>query len=203
LTLHLGHISSKKSSDGDGFGLAYTGGSPSIFFAGFEGTDESGDASYLTEADARLVKFPALLSLSEGWDGDCGAGAGGVGCTSGVGILGTLLALFGRGVGSGRTLFFAFPKILSRRSRMDLSRINSIAAVRCEFKPDEELRMILEIKIPSTEDFSLDWKSSCSISLTRLWLCGGHVSAMGCQESWNELLRSEGREQLMYDVVLI
>jgi len=41
LTLHLGHISSKKSSDGDGFGSTYTGGSSSIFFAGFEGTDES------------------------------------------------------------------------------------------------------------------------------------------------------------------
>ena len=86
---------------------------------------------------------------------------------------------------------------------MDLSRINSIAAVRCGFKLEEELRMMLETRAPSTEDFSLDWKSSCSISLIRLWLCGSHISAMGCHESWNEVLRSERREQLVYDIVLI
>ena len=63
--------------------------------------------------------------------------------------------------------------------------------------------MIPEIKIASIEDFSFDWKSSCSISLTRLWLCGNYVSVVGCQESSNELLCSEGREQLVHDVVLI
>jgi len=78
-----------------------------------------------------------------------------------------------------------------------------MAAARCEFRPDEELRIMLEIKAPSTKGFSSDWKSSCSISLTRSWLYGSYVSAMGCQESWTELPRSEGREQLMHDVVLI
>ena len=78
-----------------------------------------------------------------------------------------------------------------------------MAAVRCEFRPDEELRMMSEIKAPSTEDFNLDRKSSYSISLTSLWLCGGYVSAICCQESWNEVLCSERREQLMYDIVLI
>jgi len=78
-----------------------------------------------------------------------------------------------------------------------------MAAARCEFRPDEELRIMLEIKAPSTEGFNSDWKSSCSITLTRLWLCGSYVSTMGCQGSWNELLRSEGREQFVYDVVLI
>ena len=48
---------------------------------------------------------------------------------------------------------------------MDLSKINSMAAAWCEFSPDEELRIILERKAILTEDFSLDWKSSCSISL--------------------------------------
>ena len=78
-----------------------------------------------------------------------------------------------------------------------------MAAVRCEFRPDEEFRMMSETKAPSTEDLNLDWKSSYSISLTSLWLYGGYVSAIGCQESWNEVLRSEGREQLVYDIVLI
>ena len=54
---------------------------------------------------------------------------------------------------------------------MDLSRINSIAAARCEFRPDEELRMMSETKASSTNGFSSDWKNSCSISLIRLWLC--------------------------------
>ena len=86
---------------------------------------------------------------------------------------------------------------------MDLSRINFMAAARCEFSPDEELRIMPEIKAPSTESFSSDWKSSCSISLTRSWLCGNYVSAMGPQESRNELPRGEGREQLVHDIVLI
>jgi hypothetical protein len=79
-----------------------------------------------------------------------------------------------------------FVKILSRRSSMDLSRINSMAAVRCEFRPEEELRIMSDTKAPSTEGFSLDWKSSCSISLIRLWLCGSYVGPMGCRESWND-----------------
>ena len=78
-----------------------------------------------------------------------------------------------------------------------------MAAARCECRPDEELRIMPETKAPSTEGFSSDRKSSCSISLTRSWLCGCYVSAMGRQESWNELPRSEGREQLIHDVVLI
>ena len=69
-----------------------------------------------------------------------------------------------------------------------------MAAVRCELKPDEEFRMISETKAPSTEGFSLVRKSSYSISLACLWLYESSVSAMGYHESWNELLRSEGRE---------
>ena len=81
--------------------------------------------------------------------------------------------------------------------------INPMAAVRCEFRPDEELRMMSETRAPSTEGFSLDRKSSYSIFLTLLWLCGSYVSVMSCQEAWNELLRSERGEQLMHDIVLI
>jgi hypothetical protein len=50
-----------------------------------------------------------------------------------------------------------------------------MAAVRCELRPDEELRMMSDTKAPSTERFSLDWKSSCSISLIGLWLCESYV----------------------------
>jgi len=78
-----------------------------------------------------------------------------------------------------------------------------MVAARCECRPDEEFRIMLEIKAPSTEGFSSDWKSSYSIFLTRLWLRGSYVSSMGRQKSWNELPRGEGREQLMHDVVLI
>jgi len=78
-----------------------------------------------------------------------------------------------------------------------------MAAVRCEFRPDEEFRMMSETKAPLTEDFNLDRKSSYSISPTSLWLCRGYVSVIGCQESWNEVLRSKGREQFRYDIVLI
>jgi len=61
--------------------------------------------------------------------------------------------------------------------------INSMAAVRYEFRSDEELRMMPEIKAQSTEGFSLYRNSSYSISLIRLWLCGSYVSAMDYQES--------------------
>jgi len=81
--------------------------------------------------------------------------------------------------------------------------INSMIAVRCELRPDEELRMMPEIKVPSTEGFSLDRKSSYSISLTPLWLCGSYVRVVSCQESWNGLPGSERREQLMHNIVLI
>ena len=78
-----------------------------------------------------------------------------------------------------------------------------MTAVRCELRPDEELRNMPEIKAPSTEGFSLDRKSSYSISLTPLWLYGSYVSVMSCQESRNELPGIERREQLMHNIVLI
>ena len=78
-----------------------------------------------------------------------------------------------------------------------------MAAARCEYRPDEELRIMPEIKAPSTEGFSSDWKNSCSISLTRSWLYRNDVSAMGRQESQNELPRSGGRKQFVHDIVLI
>ena len=57
-----------------------------------------------------------------------------------------------------------------------------MAAVRCKFSPDEELRMVSETRVSSTECFSLDRKSSCSISLIRLWLRESYISTMECQE---------------------
>jgi len=81
--------------------------------------------------------------------------------------------------------------------------INSMAVVRCEFRPDEERRMMPGIKAQSIEGFSLYRNSSYSISPARLWLHGSYISVMSCQESWNELLCSERREQLVHDIVLI
>ena len=78
-----------------------------------------------------------------------------------------------------------------------------MTAARCELRPDEEFRMISETKAPSTEGFSLDRKSSHSISLTCSWLYVSYVSVMGYHGSWNKLLRSERGEQLVNDVVLI
>jgi len=81
--------------------------------------------------------------------------------------------------------------------------INSMAAVRCEFRPGGELRMMPGIKAQSTEGFSLYRNSSYSISLIRLWLCGSYISTMDYQESGMGSLRSERREQLIYGIVLI
>jgi len=67
--------------------------------------------------------------------------------------------LLGSGTGSGCNESLTLATALSRRSRTDLSKINSIAAVRCGVSPDEELRMILDSKLPSIKGFSLDWKS--------------------------------------------
>ena len=53
---------------------------------------------------------------------------------------------------------------------MDLSKSNSMAAEQCGFSPDEVLRIILESEVVPTRGFKPDWKSSCSISLIRLWL---------------------------------
>ena len=57
-----------------------------------------------------------------------------------------------------------------------------MAAVQYEFRPDQELRMMPEIKAQSTEGFSLDRNRSYSISLIRLWLCVSYVSTMDYQE---------------------
>ena len=87
---------------------------------------------------------------------------------------------------------FASIETPSRRSCMDLSKINSMTAARCEFSPDEELRMILESKAPSTDGFSSDWKSSCSISLICLWLHVSYISKISRRLSGNTLPRNTG-----------
>lgn len=64
--------------------------------------------------------------------------------------------------------------------------------------------MMLESKARSTKGFSLDQKSSCSISLISSCLPRGvHVNLMNFSESRNGLLRGEGREELFNDIVLI
>ena len=78
------------------------------------------------------------------------------------------LLLLGSGTGPGCGDSLTLANVLSRRSCMDLSKISSRAAVRCGLSPDEELPMILESRFASTKGFSLDWKSSCSMSLIRL-----------------------------------
>ena len=124
-----------------------------------------------------------VASLGKDCDSSCGAGAGAESQTSGMGTFGASLVLLARGVGSGRKLFFALVNHPLATFSMDPSTINSMAAARCELKPDEELRMMPETKAPSTEGFSLGRNSSYSISLVRLRLCGSYVSVMSCRES--------------------
>jgi len=86
LTLHVGHLSSTKSSGGDGFVLTSVGGSSHPHLTSFvdpEG-DEPCGASWLAEADPRLMTMP-VFSLGDDHDGDCDAVAGVEGCTYGVG----------------------------------------------------------------------------------------------------------------------
>ena len=185
--LHFRHTSYTVSSDRDAPTLASAGGSSCrvtfVFFAGFERVCESCDASSLTEAGAGLV-LTLGLALASG--NDCGGGCNtvtGTGdCTCRMEILSPSQVPVGRGVGSGRRESSIFVNALSRRACMDLSNINSVAAVRCQFRPEEELLMRSDSKAPSTECFSLDWKSSCCISLTSLWLWGSYVSTTGRQE---------------------
>ena len=89
-------------------------------------------------------------------DGKHCGGCGAVGFTSGVGMIDPSLVSLDGGVGSGRKLFLTLINILSRRSWMDLSKGNSIAAARCESRPDEELRTISGTNPLSTEGFSFD-----------------------------------------------
>ena len=142
---------------------------------------ESSDAPHLTEGDGGWGQR-SELGFSDDGDGSCGAGTGlGVGagagagirvgvkagdCTRGMEISGASL-LLGWVVGPDRSIFFVFVNTRSRRSWMDLPKINPMTAVRCGLSPDEELRIVLGSKVASTKGFNLDWKSSCSISLIR------------------------------------
>jgi len=140
------------------------------------GVSECSDASHLTEGDAGRPVEPAL-GFGEDGDGSCEAGMGvGVGggagagdrrrdCTCGMDMSASLL--FGLVVGLDRRAIFAFVDTLSRRSCIDLPKINRMIAVRCGLSPDEEPRITLGSKVGSTKGFNLDWKSSCSISLMR------------------------------------
>ena len=144
----------------------------------------SSDASYLTVGDAGRAGKSAL-GFGDDVDCSCGAGTGvgveagagaemgvvGAGvrtgkCTCGMEMYGTSL-LWGWVVAFDPSVFFAFVNTLSRRSCMDLPKINAMAAVWCGLSPDEELRIVLGSKVASTKGFSLDWNSSCSISLIR------------------------------------
>ena len=51
---------------------------------------------------------------------------------------------------------FALAAILSLCSRIDLSKINSMDAARCEFSPEDELLMISEREEPSTDDLNFE-----------------------------------------------
>lgn len=140
------------------------------------------------------VSLGANRGLGGGRDTGGGVGAGARGSAGWAEILDPSLLLLGSGTGSGCSESLTLTTAFSRRSSMDLSKINSMAAVRCEFSPDEVLRMILESKLSSTEGFSSDWKNSCSISLIRLWLVIDPVNGVDRCELWNGLLRSEGGE---------
>ena len=159
------------SDGGGGFALASTAGSSRratlTSLADFERVDEPSDASGLAETGRNPKR--CVVAIVDDCDGGCGAGEGVGDCTCGMEVFGSSLFFSSRGAGPCcGVLFIILADVLLRRPWMDLSRINSMAAARCEFPPDEESRMILEIKAPSTEGFSFDWKSSCSISLIRL-----------------------------------
>ena len=64
--------------------------------------------------------------------------------------------------------------------------------------------MILKIEVGSTKSFSLDRKSSYSMSLMSWWLPRGIcVGAIDSCEFWNDLLSSERGEQFLHDIVLV
>ena len=63
--------------------------------------------------------------------------------------------------------------------------------------------MILESKAPSTEGFSSDWNSSCSISLIRSWLRVSKISKTSHCAPSNISLCSEGGEQFLHDIILV
>lgn len=188
--------------DGGGFVLASAGRSSRpaalLFFAGFEWVD----ASYLAwGGGSRSLARGSGPALGDNRGDDCDAGVGD--CACGMETLDAPLSLLGRGVGSGCNVFFTFVYVLLRRSRMDLSKTSSIAAARCGFSPDEVLRIVLESKATLAEGFSLDWKSSCSISLIRLWLCENYIRYADRRGPWRDLPRSEGGEKFLHDVVLV
>lgn len=179
------HTSSTAPSGEDRLILVFTGGSLRCTalirnVASFKGTDGSCNTSYLVEADARVVMMLGV-SLGSNCDGGCNAVTLALGCTSETEIFSASQAVSGWGVGSGRSEFLTSVNILSRRPFIDPSNINSMAAVRCGFPPDEQLRMMSESKEQSTEGFRLDWKSSYSISLICLWLYRGHINTIGHQ----------------------
>ena len=73
---------------------------------------------------------------------------------------------------------------------------------RCGCSPDEELRIVSESRAASIKGFSLDWKSSCSISLMCSWLRESYVSGVGQCGMGNGLLHSKGVESFLHDIVL-
>ena len=147
------------------------------FSAGFERVSKFCGASWVAKDGTGL----AGMSVLAFGDGCGGSGTVGVGMGSSAGGMGALSGSLplSWGVGSGCNESFAFVESLSRRSCIDLSNINFMAAAWCECSPDEELRIILESEAPSTDGFSLDWKSSCSISLICSWLRRSSIRAMG------------------------
>ena len=95
LTLHSEHVSSTKSSDGNGFVLTTVGDSSrraafSTLFVDSERAKEPCEASWSSEVDPRLPAM-AVISLDNDFDG-CRDAVAEIGdCTCGVGVSGASL----------------------------------------------------------------------------------------------------------------
>jgi len=115
--------------------------------------------------DWRLVN-----QWERGWT-DPFVGLGGAGCFSsdftGVDFTASGFVSVTGGVSGGGRAFnsFAPAVILSLRSWIDLSKINSMVAARWELSPEEELLMVSRSEEPLTEGFNFEWNSLCCICL--------------------------------------
>lgn len=151
-------------------------------FGGFDGCGRGFNCGLESRCHVSGVsnQFPGACSCGRiAWgcggcsvvDLNCVAGGGGcvvVGCVAAVSVDAAFPEPSGLAAGSACKDFFSWASILSRQSRIDLSKTSLMATARCGFSPKGESLMMSRSEERSIEGLKSEWKSSCCISMMGL-----------------------------------